>query len=80
MDPDLVFFVFLPPLVYSAAFLSSAADLRANARPILLLAVGRVVVTMVAVAATAHLAIGMPWALGFVLGPSCPRPIRWRRR
>jgi Na+/H+ antiporter len=68
MDPELVFFVFLPPLVYSAAFLSSAVELRANARPIFLLAVGRVVVTMVAVAACAHLVIGMSWALGFVLG------------
>jgi Na+/H+ antiporter len=68
MDPELVFFVFLPPLVYSAAFLSSAAELRANAQPIFLLAVGRVAVTMVAVAACAHLVIGLAWPLGFVLG------------
>jgi CPA1 family monovalent cation:H+ antiporter len=68
LDPELVFFVFLPPLLYSAAFLSSAAELRANARPIFLLAVGRVVVTMVAVAAGAHVAIGLAWPLGFVLG------------
>jgi Na+/H+ antiporter len=68
MDPELVFFVFLPPLVYSAAFLSSASELRANARPIFLLAVGRVVATMLAVAACAHLVIGLSWTLGFVLG------------
>jgi Na+/H+ antiporter len=68
LDPDLVFFIFLPPLVYSAAFLSSAAELRANAQPIFLLAVGRVIVTMVAVGACAHVVIGISWSLGLLLG------------
>src|SRR5262249_59019077 len=37
-------------------------------RPITLLAVGCVVFTTCAVAAVAHWLLGMPWAVGFVLG------------
>ena len=59
LDPDAVFFAFLPPLLYSAAFTASAYELRAYARPILTLATGLVVLTMVAVAAIAHLAAGI---------------------
>jgi Na+/H+ antiporter len=68
LEPDLVFFVFLPPLLYSAGVSASAYELRANARPILWLATGLVLVTIAAVAAVAHLAIGIPWAAAFVLG------------
>jgi Na+/H+ antiporter len=76
LDPDVVFFAFLPPLVYSAAFTASAYELRAYARPILTLATGLVLLTMVAVAAAVHFAAGIPWApafvLGAVLGPTDP--------
>ena len=41
--------VFLPPLLYSAAFFSSLRDLRANLRPITLLATGLVLLTTVTV-------------------------------
>jgi Na+/H+ antiporter len=68
IDPDLVFLIFLPPLVYSAALQASTTDLRANARPIGLLATGLVLATMVAVAATAHAAAAMSWGSAFVLG------------
>jgi CPA1 family monovalent cation:H+ antiporter len=68
LSPDLVFFAFLPPLLYAAAFQASAYELRANAAPIGLLAVGLVLVTVVGVAAIAHWAIGLPWAAAFVLG------------
>jgi CPA1 family monovalent cation:H+ antiporter len=68
LNPDVVFFVFLPPLLYSAAVTSSWPELRANARPITLLAVGLVLLTIVAVAAVAQAVIGLPWAAGFVLG------------
>lgn len=50
LPPDLVFLIFLPPLLYSAAFFSSPRDLRANVRPIALLAIGTVLLTTVAVA------------------------------
>jgi monovalent cation/hydrogen antiporter len=76
LDPDIVFFAFLPPLLYAAAFQASAHELRANAAPIGLLAVGLVLVTVAAVAAVAHWLIGLPWAaawvLGAVLGPTDP--------
>ena len=47
---------------------SSWPELRANALPITLLAVGLVVLTIAAVAAVANAVIGLPWAEGFVLG------------
>ncbi len=68
LDPDVVFFAFLPPLLYAAAFQASAYELRANAVPIGLLAVGLVLVTVVAVAAVGHWVVGLPWAAAFVLG------------
>src|SRR6266478_8228393 len=42
-DPQLVFLVFIPPLLYRASLLSSYRDVRANFRPILALGVGHVV-------------------------------------
>jgi CPA1 family monovalent cation:H+ antiporter len=68
LDPDIVLLLFLPPLLYSAAFFSNLRELRANARPIGLLAIGLVVVTTLAVAAVAHWAIGLDWQVAFVLG------------
>jgi len=68
LDPDLVLLVFLPPLLYAAAFFSNLRELRANARPISLLAIGLVVVTTLAVATVAHYAIGLDWPVAFVLG------------
>ena len=68
LDPDLVFFAFLPPLLYAAAFQASAHELRANAAPIGLLAVGLVLVTVVGVAGVAHWVAGLPWVAAFVLG------------
>ena len=59
LDPDLVLFVFLPPLLYSAGVSASAYELRASARPILFLATGLVLVTIGAVAAVAHAALGI---------------------
>ena len=69
VEPELVFFGVLPPLLYGAAFFTSLRDLRANARPIGLLAVGLVVVTTVGVAVVAHeLVDGLSWGAAFVLG------------
>lgn len=68
LEPDLVLLIFLPPLLYAAAFFSSLRDLRANVRPISLLSIGLVVATTLAVAATAHWAIGLSWPVAFVLG------------
>jgi monovalent cation/hydrogen antiporter len=68
LDPDIVFFAFLPPLLYAAAFQASAYELRANVVAINRLAVGLVLVTVAAVAAVAHAVAGIPWAAAFVLG------------
>src|SRR5213594_2715948 len=68
-DPQLVFLVFIPPLLYRASLLASYRDVRANLRPILLLGIGHVLFATVAVAWVAHLAVaGLPWASAFALG------------
>ena len=68
LDPELVLLIFLPPLLYGAAFFTSLRDLRRNARPIALLAIGLVLGTMAAVALIAHYVIGLDWDVAFVLG------------
>lgn len=76
LDPDLVLFAFLPPLVYAAAFFGSRRELRDHASQVGLLALGLVVVTVAGVAAVAHWVAGLDWApafvLGAVLGPTDP--------
>lgn len=54
LSPDLVFLVFLPPILWAAAYFTSLREFRHNLRPISLLAVGLVLVTTAAVAAVAH--------------------------
>ena len=69
LEPELIFFGVLPPLLYGTAFFTSLSDLRANARPIGLLAIGLVVATTLGVAVVAHEVIdGLTWPAAFVLG------------
>lgn len=68
LDPELVFILFLPPLLYPAALFTSWRDFRANLRTILHLAIGLVLVTMVVTAWFAHQFVGMGWGPAFVLG------------
>jgi CPA1 family monovalent cation:H+ antiporter len=69
IDPALVLLIFLPPLLFSAAWLTSWRDFAANRRSITLLAVGLVIATTSAVAAVAHAVIpGLSWPVGFLLG------------
>src|SRR2546429_594180 len=68
LDPELVLFLFLPPLIYSSAWLTSWREFRANLRPILLLSVGLVLATTTVVAVVAHGLIGLTWPVAFVLG------------
>jgi Na+/H+ antiporter len=68
LDPEIVLSIFLPPLIYTAAVMTSWPDFYAARRPIILLAVGCVLFTTAAVAITAHFMIGLPWALACVLG------------
>jgi CPA1 family monovalent cation:H+ antiporter len=69
LDPDVVFLVFLPPLLHAAGWSSSPRELKAEVRPLALLAIGLVLATMVAVAVVAHALVpGMSWEAAFVLG------------
>lgn len=69
LEPDLVFLLFLPPILFAAGYFTSIRDFRANLRPIVLLAVVLVLVTTVAVAVVARALVpGLPWAVAFALG------------
>src|SRR6184192_331254 len=68
LDPQLVFNLFLPPLLYPAAVYTSWRDFRANLRQILPLAIVLVLLTMTATAYLLHYLVGLPWAVGFVFG------------
>ncbi|HEX9610164.1 MAG TPA: Na+/H+ antiporter [Candidatus Limnocylindria bacterium] len=74
LRPDVVLLVFLPTILFSAAFLSSPRDLWRNVRPITLLAFGLVLMTTVAVAAVMMALVpGIGWpaaaALGAIVSP-----------
>lgn len=69
VSPDIVFFLFLPPLLYHAAWNTSWHDFRAAIRPISLAAIGLVLFTTVAVAIVAHYLIpSFGWPVAFLLG------------
>jgi Na+/H+ antiporter len=69
IHPDIIFLVFLPPLLFAAAWFTSVHDLKANFRPIILLAVGLVLFTTVAVGFAVHALIPeIPLAAAFALG------------
>jgi Na+/H+ antiporter len=69
IDPEYMLLIFLPPILMEAAFFTSFRDFRDNLQQILLLAIGLVMMTSIAVAVTTvALVPGATWALGFVLG------------
>jgi CPA1 family monovalent cation:H+ antiporter len=69
LDPEIVFLLFLPPLLYWESLTAPLSEFRKNARPIFLLAVGLVLVTTVLVAVVAHALIhGLTWPAAYVLG------------
>ena len=69
LNPDLIFLVVLPPLLYAAAWTTSWRDFRYNIVSIFLLAFGLVAFTVVGVALIAPAVFaGFDWRLGFVLG------------
>ena len=69
LDPEIVFFLFLPPILGEAAYFTSWRDFWRLRRPILLLSFGLVTATTLAVAAIcAWLIPGMSWAAGLTLG------------
>lgn len=69
LDPEIVFILFLPPILFGAAYFTPIRDFKANARPILLLAVGLVLFTTVVVGVVANALIpGMSLAAALTLG------------
>ncbi|SHH24913.1 sodium/proton antiporter, CPA1 family [Jatrophihabitans endophyticus] len=74
LTPDLVLVGLLPPLLYAAAIRTSLVDFRTNRRPILLLSVGLVAFTTVAVGLVAwwvvpSVSLAAAFALGAVVAP-----------
>jgi Na+/H+ antiporter len=68
LAPEVVFYLFLPPLLYYAAYFIAPDDLRASARPIGLLSVGLVLVTTAVVAGVLVGIAGVPLAVALVAG------------
>jgi len=69
LAPELVFLLFLPPLLFAAAYFTSPRELLANARPIGLLAVGLVLATTGVVAVVVHALVpSIGWPAAFALG------------
>jgi monovalent cation/hydrogen antiporter len=85
LPPELVLLLVLPPLIYSASVAMSWREFKFNLRPIILLSVGCVIFTAIAVAAATHYLIGLPWGIGFLLGaivapPDVVAPLAIARR
>jgi monovalent cation/hydrogen antiporter len=68
LAPELVLLGILPPLIYSAGVAMSWREFKFNLRPIALLSFALVLFTAAAVAVAGHYLLGMPLAVGFVLG------------
>jgi monovalent cation/hydrogen antiporter len=67
--PEVVFLLFVPPLIYLGAYLTPWRDFKNNLRPILMLAIGLVITTIFAVAAVTKAVVNepIPWSVAFVL-------------
>jgi CPA1 family monovalent cation:H+ antiporter len=68
LAPELVLLGILPPLIYSAGVAMSWREFKFNLRPIALFAFGLIIFTAAAVAVATHYLLGLPLAVGFVLG------------
>ena len=69
LEPDLVFFVFLPPVLWAAALFTSLREFKANLQPISWLAIGLVLATSAAVAVAARALLpGLSWPIAIALG------------
>jgi CPA1 family monovalent cation:H+ antiporter len=75
LDSHLVFFLFLPPILFAAAYFTSWRDFKNNLRPISLLAIGLVLFTTFMVAFVMRLLIpAMSWPVAIVLGAMISPP------
>ncbi len=75
LRPDLIFLVFLPPILFAAAYFTSWRDFKANKRPISLMAIGLVLFTSASVAAAAKALVpDMSWPVAYILGAMVSPP------
>lgn len=69
LEPEIVFLLVLPPLLYVSAFFTRIRDFRANLKNIASLAVGLVIVSTLAVAGVAMILVpGITWPVAVALG------------
>ncbi len=69
LNPEIVFVIFLPPLLYAAAWNTSWHQFKAAISPIARAAVGLVLLTTLLVAVAAHTLIpGLGWPMAFLIG------------
>ncbi|MDR2836251.1 MAG: cation:proton antiporter [Bacteroidales bacterium] len=69
INPEVVFFLFLPPMLYDAAYNIHFKDFKQNISTISLMAVLLVFITTAGIAVIVHYCIpNMSWSLSFVLG------------
>src|SRR3954463_2681 len=68
LEPEIVFVLFLPPIIQQAAYFTPIRDFKANLRPIILLSVWLVLVTTLVVGVIGHYMLGLSWPVAFVLG------------
>ncbi|QGK74701.1 Na+/H+ antiporter [Flavobacterium sp. SLB02] len=69
INPEIIFLLFLPPLLYDASFNISPKDFKTNINTISTLAISLVFLTTIGIAVVARYMIpGMTWPLAFVLG------------
>lgn len=69
INPEIIFLLFLPPLLYDASFNISPKDFKTNISTIGTLAISLVFLTTLGIAVVARYTIpGMTWPLAFVLG------------
>ncbi|MFD6953703.1 Na+/H+ antiporter [Nocardiopsis sp. TSRI0078] len=69
VSPQIILMVFLPPLIYNAAFFSSPKDMREQIRPIAVMAVGVTLATALGLAWIVHLMVpSLGWPAAIALG------------
>jgi CPA1 family monovalent cation:H+ antiporter len=68
LEPDVVLLIFLPPLLYVAAFFSEPKAMRSYARALGLTSVGLELATVGVVALIGHHVLELPWPMAFALG------------
>ena len=68
LEPDVLFFVFLPPLLFDAAFRLETGRVRALAAPVLLLAVAGVFASALFVGLVCHVSLDLSIASALLLG------------